>query len=89
MVGQKKHSNIITNCIGAGCKNSYIDLLEFTDDFRKGDVYLLCSDGLNDMVPHADIERLMNERCTANALCEAAIEAGGYDNVSVCMFHVE
>ena len=41
------------------------------------------------MVPNAIIEQLMNEGCTANRLCEAAIEAGGYDNVSVCMFHVE
>jgi protein phosphatase len=50
---------------------------------------MLCSDGLNDMVDHEDIEKLMNEGATANALCEAAIEAGGFDNVSVCVFHVE
>ena len=87
--GEKKHSNIITNCIGAGCKNSYLDIFEFTADFKQGDIYMLCSDGLNDMVPNATIEQLMNEGCTANDLCEAAIEAGGYDNVSVCMFHVE
>ena len=87
--GEKKHSNIITNCIGAGCKNSYLDIFEFTADFKQGDIYMLCSDGLNDMVPNATIEKLMNEGCTANDLCEAAIEAGGYDNVSVCMFHVE
>jgi protein phosphatase len=41
------------------------------------------------MVPDDDIEKLMNEGCTANGLCEAAIEAGGFDNVSVCVFHVE
>ena len=87
--GEKKHSNIITNCIGAGCKNSYLDIFEFTADFKQGDIYMLCSDGLNDMVPNTKIEQLMNEGCTANDLCEAAIEAGGYDNVSVCMFHVE
>ena len=88
-LGEVKHSNIITNCIGAGCKNSFLDIFEFTSDLRSGDTYMLCSDGLNDMVPHAIIEQLLNEGCTANHLCEAAIEAGGYDNVSVCMFHVE
>ena len=87
--GEKKHSNIITNCIGAGCKNSYLDIFEFTADFKQGDIYMLCSDGLNDMVPNTKIEQLMNEGSTANDLCEAAIEAGGFDNVSVCMFHVE
>ena len=87
--GEKKHSNIITNCIGAGCKDSYIVLYEFTADFKSGDTYMLCSDGLNDMVDFEDIEQLMNEGCSANGLCEAAIEAGGFDNVSVCVFHVE
>ena len=87
--GENKHSNIITNCIGAGCKNSYLDLFEFTADFLPGDTYMLCSDGLNDMVKDEDIEKLINEGCTANRLCEAAIEAGGYDNVSACVFHVE
>jgi protein phosphatase len=88
MTGQKKHSNIITNCIGAGCKNSYMDLLEFTEDIKDGDVYLLCSDGLNDMVDDKDIESLMKEGCTANRLCEEAITNGGFDNVSACVFSV-
>ena len=87
--GEKKHSNIITNCIGAGCKNSYLDLYEFTDDFKSGDTYMLCSDGLNDMVEFEDIQKLMNAGSSANRLCEAAIEAGGFDNVSVCVFHVK
>ena len=87
--GEKKHSNIITNCIGAGCKSSYLDMYEFSADFKSGDTYMLCSDGLNDMVSFDDIENMMNEGSTANRLCEAAIEAGGFDNVSVCVFHVE
>ncbi|MBQ7420373.1 MAG: serine/threonine-protein phosphatase [Prevotella sp.] len=86
--GEKRHSNVITNCIGAGCKNSYLDLYEFTDDFLQGDIYLICSDGLNDMVPDEDIERLLGEEASANRLCEAAIIAGGYDNVSACVISV-
>lgn len=86
--GIKKHSNVLTNCIGAGCKSSYIDFYDFTDDFLQGDVYLLCSDGLNDMVKDADIESLLANGASANRLCEAAIEAGGYDNVSACVFTV-
>lgn len=84
--GEKKHSNIITNCIGAGCKNSYMDLFEFTADVLTGDTYLLCSDGLNDMVSDKDLEQLLNDGASANRLCEAAIQAGGYDNVSACVF---
>ncbi len=86
--GEKRHSNIITNCIGAGCKHTYIDMVEFTDDFRQGDVYMVCSDGLSDMVADAAIEQLMRDGASANRLCEAAIEKGGFDNVSVCVFSV-
>ncbi len=87
--GANKHSNIITNCIGAGSKNSFLDIFDFTDDVLPDDTYMLCSDGLNDMVPDDDIEKIMNEGCTANKLCEAAIAYGGYDNVSTCVFHFD
>lgn len=86
--GIKKHSNVITNCIGAGCKSSFLDLYDFTDDFLQGDVYMICSDGLTDMVQDDDIESMLAEGASANRLCEAAIEAGGYDNVSACVFTV-
>ena len=86
--GEKRHSNIITNCIGGGCKSPYLDLFEFTDDLLPGDTYLLCSDGLSDMVPDGKIEQLLQENASSNRLCEAAHEAGGYDNVSACVFSV-
>lgn len=85
----QRHSNIITNCIGGGCAHSYIDLQDISDDFLPGDTYMLCSDGLNDMVPDAEIERLLVGGATANELCESAIAAGGYDNVSVCVFRID
>ena len=85
----KKHSNIITNCIGGGCKNSYMDMFEFTNDVLSGDQYILCSDGLNDMISDEEIARLAAQGASANQMCEAAIEAGGYDNVSVCIIKVK
>ena len=87
--GEARHSNILTNCIGGGDAFSYIDLFDFTADVLSGDVYMLCSDGLNDMVADEDIERLMAHNANASELCEAAISAGGFDNVSVCMIKVE
>ena len=88
MTGTKRHSNIITNCIGAGCKTSFIDQYEFTDDIHSGDVFVLCSDGLNDMLPDEQIQQVLAEHAEANDLCQAAIDAGGYDNVSVCVIKV-
>lgn len=89
MTGVKKHSNIITNCIGGGCRTSFIDMNEITSDFLPGDTYVLCSDGLNDMVPDDRIEQLVASGAQAADLCKAAIEAGGYDNVSVCVIQVK
>jgi len=88
MTGEKRHSNIITNCIGGGCKHSYMDIFDITDEFLPGDVYLLCSDGLNDMVHDEDIEQMLVDGANANQLCEAAIRNGGYDNVSACVVSV-
>lgn len=88
LVGEKKHSNIITNCIGAGCTTSYIDIYDFTQDVMPGDVLLLCSDGLNDMISDEAISSVIQNGGDATMLCNAAIEAGGRDNVSVLLLNL-
>ena len=89
LLGDEKHSSVITNCIGGGTKKSYIDLERITGDVKSGDIYLLCSDGLTDMLKDNKIESLLKDGADAGALCEAAIEAGGLDNVSACVIDVE
>jgi len=59
-----------------------------TLDLAAGDVLLLCSDGLSDMVPDAMVGDLIASHAdapaaAAAALVEAALAAGGHDNVSV------
>jgi protein phosphatase len=85
MLGSSHHSNIITNCIGGGCSTSFMDIVKITDDVKIGDVYLLCSDGLTDMLPDHVITKLLTDGADANKLCDAAVEAGGLDNVSCCV----
>ena len=89
LMGIDEHSSIITNCIGGGCSTSFIDMVRFTQDVQPGDVFMLCSDGLNDMVDDREIERMLSEGFDADALCQAAEDAGGYDNVSVCVISVK
>ncbi len=89
LMGSSEHTNIITNCIGGGCKMSYIDMVTCTPDVQPGDVYMLCSDGLTDMLSDVDVQALMLQGADANRLCDAANEAGGYDNVSVCVIRIE
>ncbi len=63
--------------------------IEFSDDLsiEPGDVFLLCSDGLNDMVPDDAIEEILlnegDEHHAADRLIEAAKNNGGHDNVTV------
>ena len=59
MVVGEKRKNIITNCIGGGCVSSYIDMVQMTDDVFSGDIYILCSDGLTDMLSDEEISILM------------------------------
>ena len=89
MLGSSKHSSIITNCIGGGNNHSYMDIVKMTDDVQYSDVYLLCSDGLSDMLDDQQIEVLLKSGGDADALCQAAIEAGGFDNVSACVIEVK
>ena len=45
-----------------------------------GDIYLLCSDGLSDLVADEDIEQLANQ---PDELVKKAKDAGGRDNITV------
>jgi protein phosphatase len=59
-----------------------------------GDVYVLCTDGLNDLVDDADIELIVsslraNLPLAARHLVQAANDNGGLDNVSVILVKVE
>ena len=89
LMGDEKHSSVITNCIGGGCVSSYIDLVQLTPDVQVGDIYLLCSDGLTDMMSDHRLAILLSEGADADILCNAAIERGGFDNVSVCLINIK
>ncbi len=55
--------------------------------FAKDDVYILCSDGLYDMVPDKGIARVLarygEPQEMANVLLEEALKKGGLDNVTI------
>ena len=60
---------------------------------EKGDRYLLCSDGLTDMVSDAEIETILKKeksvKETAEELLNTALEHGGVDNVTVILVEVQ
>lgn len=55
--------------------------------YHRGDWYLLCSDGLTDMVTEEEIARILsdaeNAASCAEALIASALEHGGRDNITV------
>ena len=57
---------------------------------QPGDRYLLCSDGLTDLIPEPEINQLLEDRLSdlstaARELVGRANEAGGHDNISVLL----
>jgi protein phosphatase len=60
---------------------------------EQGDIYLLCSDGLSDMVSDEDIQLTLtslhaNLALAAQQLVQQANDNGGRDNVSVILVRV-
>lgn len=57
--------------------------------FRSGDMFLLCSDGVTDMLPDEEICRIIDDRMDvdvlARALVDAALDKGGVDNTTALL----
>ncbi len=68
---------------------THFHLLPVTKSAR----FLLCSDGLSDMVAQKDIERiavpLLSPAAVVQSLFNAAMEAGGRDNITIAVVDVE
>ena len=84
------HRNLVTRALGIEARVT----LE-TNDYavEPGDLYLLCSDGLSEMVSDADICTVLLQK---NGLSEKAIllvamanDNGGRDNISVILAKAE
>ena len=77
--------NIVTRALGSRVDVT-VDLVE--ENMQPGDTFMLCSDGLNTMLSHEEIESTL-KRCAADpegacrALVEAANAQGGEDNTTV------
>ena len=67
------------------------DVIEGT--LEKKDLFLLCSDGLSDMVEDSRMEEIfskgMPHEISAEMLIESANESGGIDNITVVLISVE
>ena len=80
------HKNLVTRAVGVE-DNVLLELHQH--DVQAGDMYLMCSDGLTDMLDDGSIGRLLQRPdplpTIATALVDAANDAGGRDNISVIL----
>lgn len=86
--GVKGFSNVITNCVGAAGE-VFLDIRPIPHFPADSDeAFLLCSDGLSDLVDDDQLARFLRTGSTAPALVRMALQAGGRDNVSVITVRV-
>jgi len=86
-----QNRSLVTRALGAD-PDETPEMADF--DVEPEDIFLLCSDGLNDMIDDADIELALaglgcNLDMTAKTLVEMANDNGGQDNISVLLARVE
>jgi PPM family protein phosphatase len=79
--------NLIYRSLGAGKSEVEVDI--FTEKLQDGDVLVLCSDGLWEMVKDAQMESIITEVTdlveTCDLLIQRANENGGEDNITVVL----
>lgn len=82
----QEKKNIITRAMGTG---EHVDPDLFALKLKKGDIILMCSDGLSNMVDEFEMEYIIRSedglQRKAESLVEAANRNGGKDNISVIL----
>lgn len=85
------HKNLVTRALGI---DSQVEPEIHVHEAKPEDVYLLCSDGLNDMVEDEEIRLTLltlraNLPLAARQLIQLANDNGGRDNVSVVLVRIK
>lgn len=80
-------SNIIVNSFGGG-RTFYVDFEIASRKVLGGDIFILCSDGVSDMLSDEEIEKVFAVDGFEDALLRASKNKGGNDNISYAVIEV-
>lgn len=90
--GREHRKAPLTQHLGIDPEDMLIEPYIAKGELKKGDMYLLCSDGLTDMLSNLEISCLMHESTRvdecAGQLIQAALEKGGRDNITVIVCRI-
>lgn len=83
------YKNILTRAVGT---EPYVEPCVESVSLHKGDIILMCSDGLTDMLSEKEIQEIIKSNPmekVAKALVKAAKQQGGTDNITVVVVKIE
>ena len=88
--GKHAPKNLVTRAMGIDA-NVEVDISE--ESVQRGDIYMLCSDGLNDMVDDEEIHLTLSKYSAnlaqgAEELVRLANNKGGKDNISIILVRI-
>lgn len=83
------YRNIITKAIGT---EPNVEPSVHLSDIEEGDLYLMCSDGLSDLLSTREIQGVLTQEGTLQEIAEELVATanarGGYDNITVVLMQV-
>jgi PPM family protein phosphatase len=90
-VSHHRMRHVVTNVLGGDSAGVHVDVQKI--DLEPGDVVLLCSDGLTDMLEDGRIATILTTTADPKSACEQLVEEangqGGKDNVTASVAHFD
>lgn len=90
--GRESKKAPLTQHLGIDSEEFLVEPYIAKGELKSGDQYLLCSDGLTDMLSNFEIDALLSDSADAETcadrLVAAALEKGGRDNVTVIVCRI-
>ena len=83
------YNHILTRALGI---QEEVVIDNFEHQLYRGDLVLLCSDGLTDMLDDNEIQTLLNQeenvQKSLDTLLDTALTKGGYDNITIILLRI-